>query len=102
MVGELPAKADGVSCGTSIAEKRVLTVRVGWPVVDRFVRRFAGGQLAARQNRQFNSGATAWKRLTSVFYVAYDTVIGRPAHIIEIAIVVPVHIAVGIEIPADN
>ena len=56
MVGELPAKADGISCGTSIAEKRVLTVRAGWPVVNRFVRRLAGGQLSEADAVELEDG----------------------------------------------
>jgi hypothetical protein len=58
-------------------------------------------------------GATLWpatgdkltsaiERLSEVFYVARYSVINGIALVIEIAIVVPVHVAVGREVFADN
>src|ERR1700681_549159 len=101
MVGELPAKADGMSCGTSIAEKTSADCASGMagcqPICSKACRRSARRE--ARSTIQLRSNRV--ERLTNVFYVADDAIIDRVTDVVEGAVLMPAGIAVTVEALAD-
>lgn len=98
MVGALEARTEGVSCD-AIIKIGAETLRAQQLLVNRFVR---PGGVDARSTTPAGQKPQRGDCLTSVFDVANDAIVDRVSDIIEEAVVVPVHVAVGVEVLAND
>ena len=92
MVGALEARAKGATCD-AIIKNRAETLRAQMLLVNRF---------CWRQIRLDQPLAGMTLCLTNVLDVANDSIINSVPDLVELAVVVPVHIAIGVKVLAND
>src|SRR2546430_6983717 len=97
MVESLEEKAEGVSCD-AIIKIGAETLRAGACIVNRFVRFNSATLLRLKSTIDCQERS----RLTNVFDVTNDAIVYCVARFIEFAVVMPVHIAIGVKVFADD